>query len=64
MSEHCEVFFTSAAARELKSIARKDPQRFLVIERTVAQVAENGWLVSLRAELVKVFHGWTNQGDS
>jgi hypothetical protein len=63
MSEHCEVFFTTAADRELRAVARKDPQRYLVIQSTIAQVVENGWLLSLRAELVKVFHGRTCLGE-
>jgi mRNA-degrading endonuclease RelE of RelBE toxin-antitoxin system len=56
MSEHCEVHFTKAAKKELATLAKKDPQRALIIEATVAQVEENGWKLSTKAEVVKVLH--------
>lgn len=54
MTDHCEVRFTSAAARELADVARKDPRRAVILQALVAQVEENGWTLSVHAALIKV----------
>src|SRR4051794_21981825 len=63
MSDHCEIYFTPAASRELRSVKKKDPARHLIIENTVENVAENGWILSARSEVIKVFHNRECQGE-
>src|SRR5688500_3178928 len=54
MNDDCEVRFTKAAAKELRELARKDPKRATILETLIAQVEENGWMLSVKAELLKV----------
>lgn len=59
MTDHCEVRFTPAAAREMRGIAKKNPQRAVILGKLIAQVEENGWMLSTHAEMIKVLREQT-----
>jgi mRNA-degrading endonuclease RelE of RelBE toxin-antitoxin system len=63
MNDHCEVLFTPAAAREMNSIAKKDPRRAVILRELIAQVEENGWILSLHSEVIKVLREQTCVGE-
>lgn len=59
MSEHCEIRFTRAAAKEMLGIAKKDPRRAAILRVLLAQIEENGWKLSTNAEAIKVLRSET-----
>lgn len=63
MSDHCRVEFLPGAVRDLRRIAKQDPARLVIIEGKVAQVEEDGWILSTRSELVKVLRSQTCVGE-
>lgn len=63
MSDHCEVRFTAAAAREMKDVAKKDSRRAAILRELIAQVEENGWTLSIHSEAVKVLREQTCVGE-
>ena len=63
MSEHCEVRFTGAAAKEMLRIAKKDPGRAVILRDLLAQVEENGWKLSTNSEAIKVLRSDTCIGE-
>jgi hypothetical protein len=54
MSDHCSVFFLPPADRQMRKLAKADPKRFAIVDGRVRQVEEDGWILSIRSELVKV----------
>lgn len=63
MSEHCEIRFIHAAAREMQGVAKKDPRRALILRDLLAQVEENGWKLSTTSEVIKVLRSGTCVGE-
>lgn len=63
MSEHCEVRFTRAAAKEMLGVARKDPQRAAILRALLAQIEENGWKLSTNTRTIKVLRSETCVGE-
>lgn len=63
MNDHCEVRFTPAAAREATGIAKKDPRRAAILRELIAQVEEDGWKLSIHAEVIKVLREQTCVGE-
>jgi hypothetical protein len=63
MSEHCEVRFTAAAAREMRAVAKKDPKRAAILHELIAQVEENGWKLSTNSEVIKTLRTDTCIGE-
>jgi len=54
MNDHCRVFFLPPADRQMKKLKKRDATRFVVVEGRIRQVEEDGWILSMRSELVKV----------
>jgi hypothetical protein len=63
MNDHCEVRFTPAATREVTGIAKKNLRRTLILREFTAQVEENGWKLSMHAEVIKVLREQTCVGE-
>jgi mRNA-degrading endonuclease RelE of RelBE toxin-antitoxin system len=63
MSEHLKIQFTRAARRDAEKIGRSDPERLAAIEALLAEVEENGWVLSLRSEAIKVLRSKTCIGE-
>lgn len=63
MSDDCEIHFTNAAIRELRSIAKKDARRAAILSALLAQVEENGWKLSTHSQVVKVLRNETCVGE-
>lgn len=63
MEDHCEVRFTTAAAKEVTRIAKKDPRRAAILRELIAQVEEDGWKLSIHAEVIKVLREQTCVGE-
>jgi mRNA-degrading endonuclease RelE of RelBE toxin-antitoxin system len=63
MNEHCEIRFTSAAAKEMLGVAKRDPKRASILRELVAQVEENGWKLSTNSQAIKVLREETCVGE-
>jgi mRNA-degrading endonuclease RelE of RelBE toxin-antitoxin system len=63
MSEHCEIRFTKAAAKEMQDVARKDSQRATILYDLLAQVEENGWKLSVTSQVIKVLRSQSSVGE-
>lgn len=63
MVDHCEVRFTSAAAKQLRDVAKKDSKRAAILGVLIAQVEENGWTLSVHAEIIKVLRDTSCVGE-
>jgi hypothetical protein len=63
MSEHCEIRFTRAAAKEMLGVAKKDSQRAAIIRALLAQIEENGWKLSTNTRAIKVLRSKTCVGE-
>lgn len=63
MNEHVEVYLTDAAKRELKRLGKRDPARVQILNSVIEQIEENGWHLSVKAELIKVLRNKTCIGE-
>lgn len=53
MSDTCEVWLLGPADKDLIKIKRDNPKRAVFIQDAIDAVEENGWILSLRSELIK-----------
>lgn len=63
MSEHLKIEFTRAARREAEKIGRSDPERLAAMQALLVEVEENGWVLALRSEAIKVLRSRTCIGE-
>ena len=63
MSDSCEVRFSSAAEREMRDVAKRDPERAVIIGALIEQIEENGWKLSTNSEAIKVLRSRTCIGE-
>jgi hypothetical protein len=59
MSDHCAVWFTNAAIKEMRQVAKKDSMRAAIIRKLLSQIEENGWKLSVTSEVIKVLRHQT-----
>jgi mRNA-degrading endonuclease RelE of RelBE toxin-antitoxin system len=53
-NDTCRVRFLPGARKALGKIERSDPDRLPLIQDAVANVIENGWILSVHSALIKV----------
>jgi hypothetical protein len=63
MSEHCEIRFTKAAAREMLGVVGKDPKRAAILRALIAQIEDNGWKLSTNTRAIKVLRSEACVGE-
>jgi hypothetical protein len=63
MSEHCEIRFTKAAAKEMLGVVKKDSKRAIILRALIAQIEENGWKLSTNTRAIKVLRSEACVGE-
>lgn len=63
MSDDCVVYLLKGGRKDYDILTRRDPVRAEIIDSLVEQVEENGWILSVKAGLVKVLRTETCVGE-